>query len=249
MEAAQGCRAAIARTGTRLEAHMPADVACIEEICNQAREHLARHGVRQDGFTLILGIRETLLNAVFHGSGNNPAKTVSLVLDLQGDQAIIEVEDQGPGFDWRARSLEPPSPDAVSGRGLPIVHSCFDGMDFNARGNRIRLSKRLRRDAAMSEVTRQGETVRLAPRCDIVAAAVQELRQELKTLVEEGPRRLVLDCAGVGMVDSVGIGLLIATHNSLKAQGGGLALAHVDEDIASLLKAMRLDKHFELLRD
>lgn len=82
MEAAQGCRAAIARTGTRLEAHMPADVACIEEICNQAREHLARHGVRQDGFTLILGIRETLLNAVFHGSGNNPAKTVSLVLDL-----------------------------------------------------------------------------------------------------------------------------------------------------------------------
>ena len=243
------CFVAASGEGARLQLRMPATVACIEDACRLAREHLIRHDAAQEAFTLILGIRETLLNAMLHGSGNDPAKIVTMLLDVQPDRASIEVEDQGPGFDWQARSQEPPAPEAVSGRGLPIVHSCFDEVEFNARGNRIRLSKRLRRNAAMSEITRQGETVQLTPRGDIVAAVVQELRQELKTLVDEGARHLVLDCAEVDMVDSVGIGLLIATHNSLKARGGGLALIRVGDDIAGLFKAMRLDKHFELLRD
>jgi anti-anti-sigma factor len=46
------------------------------------------------------------------------------------------------------------------------------------------------------------------------------------------------------VVDSSGIGLLIATHNSLKTKGGSLRVANASPDILNLFKAMRLDRHF-----
>ncbi|GAB7081756.1 ATP-binding protein [Megalodesulfovibrio paquesii] len=235
--------------GTTLRAILPANLACIEALCQATREHIARNGAAEQSFSLILGLRETLLNAIMHGSAGNAAAMVQVELDVQPDQAHLMVEDQGPGFDWRSRSFAPPPPDAVSGRGLPIVSSCFDEIEFNHCGNRIRLSKRFRSDGPMSGSIRQGETVRLMPRRDIVAATAQGLKQELKTLVDGGAKRLELDCTEVEMVDSVGIGLLVATHNSLKLQGGGLVLRHVSADVAGLLQTMRLDKHFEILAD
>ena len=41
-----------------------------------------------------------------------------------------------------------------------------------------------------------------------------------------------------------GIGLLIATHNSLKAKGGRLRVVNVSPEILNLFKAIRLDRHF-----
>jgi anti-anti-sigma factor len=80
----------------------------------------------------------------------------------------------------------------------------------------------------------------------IVAATIPELRLKLRGAVEEGVRELVIDLAGVRMVDSSGLGLLIAAHNSLRKVGGQLAVIHASEDLLELFRSMRMHQHFSV---
>jgi anti-anti-sigma regulatory factor len=48
------------------------------------------------------------------------------------------------------------------------------------------------------------------------------------------------------MVDSVGIGVIIATHNSLDQKGGKLRVINIADDIYGLFSTMRLDRHFSV---
>jgi len=86
----------------------------------------------------------------------------------------------------------------------------------------------------------------IAPGRDIVASYAQELRRNLWSLIEEGITEIQIDLEGVRMIDSIGLGVLIAAHNSLKKKQGSLAITHVSKDILSLLKTMRLDRHFDI---
>jgi anti-anti-sigma factor len=76
---------------------------------------------------------------------------------------------------------------------------------------------------------------------------VPAFKQELSTLLAESPKELRLDLSGTAMMDSVGIGVLIATHNSMKKIGGRLVIAGASENIAKLFKSMRLDQHLTLV--
>ena len=62
--------------------------------------------------------------------------------------------------------------------------------------------------------------------------------------MHEHPGPLVIDLSRVELIDSVGIGLLIAAHNSLSKTGERLVLENINPDLAGLLRTMRLDKHF-----
>ncbi|MBF0449612.1 MAG: STAS domain-containing protein [Candidatus Magnetomorum sp.] len=87
----------------------------------------------------------------------------------------------------------------------------------------------------------------IAPRKDIVASMVADFKKELQNMiVEEGITELEIDLSGVEMVDSVGLGAFIATHNTLSQKNGKLTVIHATEDIFSLFKTMRLDQHFEI---
>ncbi len=98
----------------------------------------------------------------------------------------------------------------------------------------------------MSEIDRQGDRIVAKIGEDIVASMSKEFKAELQALLEETPQELVVDLTGVEMIDSVGLGVLVATHNSLKKSGGRLTVTNASDDIFSLLRTMRLDKHFEI---
>jgi anti-anti-sigma factor len=99
----------------------------------------------------------------------------------------------------------------------------------------------------MSETLREQGHVTVRPGPDLVASMAGEFKSELKALLDEGIKDLVIDLAGVEMVDSVGLGVLIATHNSLRQAGGQLTVANPSPDIQSLFRTTRLDKHFKVL--
>jgi len=86
----------------------------------------------------------------------------------------------------------------------------------------------------------------IKPGKDIVASMVDELRKKLLILIDKGNNDLGIDLTGVEMIDSVGLGVLIATHNSLSRNGGKLTVTNVSEDIYGLFKTMRLDQHFQI---
>lgn len=98
----------------------------------------------------------------------------------------------------------------------------------------------------MSIMKRAGGSAVVTPRQDIVAPVADDLRQELRSLLQDGVTHIDIDMENVDLVDSIGIGLLIATHNSLAEGKGALRLTNVNQDIASLLGKMRLDKHFHV---
>lgn len=85
-----------------------------------------------------------------------------------------------------------------------------------------------------------------APRRDLVVATVQEAKERIKELVAESDGDFTLDFDGVEMIDSKGLGLLIATCNSLAAKGRRLRIVRACPDIIELFQTMRLDRHFSV---
>lgn len=98
----------------------------------------------------------------------------------------------------------------------------------------------------MTAITREGTTVTVSPGQDLVSSMVPGFKQELNTILAESPGELRLDLSGAALIDSVGIGVIIATHNSMKKVGGRLVISGASENITKLFKSMRLDQHLTL---
>ena len=92
---------------------------------------------------LQLGLQEALVNAVRHGNGCDPCKCLRVRRILTPNWVIWQVQDEGPGIPSEARQRElPTNPEALTGRGLFIIHSCFDDVRWSGRGNRLQVAVR-----------------------------------------------------------------------------------------------------------
>ncbi|MCX6613659.1 MAG: STAS domain-containing protein [Acidobacteria bacterium] len=81
---------------------------------------------------------------------------------------------------------------------------------------------------------------------DLVASQSTELRDHLRTLISQGTRSVVLDFSHVRMVDSAGLGMIIAAHNSLKKVEGELAVTECSAEILELFRSMRIHQHMRV---
>ena len=86
----------------------------------------------------------------------------------------------------------------------------------------------------------------IKPGKDVVASMAEEFKKNLLDLIKNGIKELAIDLSGVEVVDSVGLGVMIATHNTLSKSGGKLKVINASEDICRLFQTMRLDQHFEI---
>jgi serine/threonine-protein kinase RsbW/non-specific serine/threonine protein kinase len=92
---------------------------------------------------LQLGLQEALVNAVRHGNGCDPFKCLRVRRIVAPRWFIWQVQDEGPGMPLKARaSTLPDRQDATSGRGLFLIHHCFDDVRWSSRGNRLQLAAR-----------------------------------------------------------------------------------------------------------
>ena len=90
-----------------------------------------------------LGLHEALVNAVRHGNSENPKKQLRVRRILTPNWLIWQVQDEGYGLPPTARASELPlSVDAQHGRGLFLIHQCFDDVRWSRRGNRLQLACR-----------------------------------------------------------------------------------------------------------
>jgi len=84
------------------------------------------------------------------------------------------------------------------------------------------------------------EGCRLSVNGGLTVVLVPELQQALKAEVEKGTQRIIFDLAETRMVDSSGIGLLIAASNSLSQKNGELTVINTAPEILRLMQSMRL---------
>jgi anti-sigma B factor antagonist len=66
------------------------------------------------------------------------------------------------------------------------------------------------------------------------------LRDEVRKLVGQGKKKVLLNLGGVGYMDSSGVGELIANYTTLSRDGGQLKLLNLTEKIQNLLVITKL---------
>jgi serine/threonine-protein kinase RsbW len=98
---------------------------------------------KKDLFGVRLAVEEALVNAVKHGNRGDPAKEARLRFHVNPEFALIEVEDEGAGFD-PAQVPDPLAPENLerpSGRGLFLIRKYMTWMRHNERGNCVTMCK------------------------------------------------------------------------------------------------------------
>jgi anti-sigma B factor antagonist len=96
----------------------------------------------------------------------------------------------------------------------------------------------------MTQTEVKADQLIVRPEQDITATNVEALRAELQDLVAQGHTQLVIDLAGVGMIDSKGLAVFILCHKSVTAAGGSLTVVTDNADFRQLFHVMRMDEHF-----
>ncbi|OYW18109.1 MAG: anti-sigma regulatory factor [Planctomycetales bacterium 12-60-4] len=98
----------------------------------------------RDVFGVRLALEEALVNAIKHGNGMDPDKSVKIVWRIDDASVCVESEDEGSGFGPE----EVPDPTAEEnlerpcGRGIMLMRSFMSRVEYNERGNRVILEKR-----------------------------------------------------------------------------------------------------------
>ncbi len=89
----------------------------------------------------------------------------------------------------------------------------------------------------MIEITSDGSCMTAAVTGDIDHHAARELRRELDEMIARcQPELLVIDVAGVGFMDSSGVGLILGRLRTVRAYGGDVAVRNASPEIAAVIK-------------
>jgi CheY-like chemotaxis protein len=90
-----------------------------------------------------LAMEEAIVNAVRHGNRDDPARRVRLRWHVNRERALVEVEDEGEGFDPQ-HLPDPCAPENLErpgGRGVLLMRSYTSWLRYNPRGNRVTLCR------------------------------------------------------------------------------------------------------------
>ena len=74
---------------------------------------------------------------------------------------------------------------------------------------------------------------------------LEKLHEKIKELVRIGARKMVIDLGEVELMDSRGLGILVAALTSLRNVNGELKLSRITNKIESLLVITQLSKVFK----
>jgi anti-anti-sigma factor len=98
----------------------------------------------------------------------------------------------------------------------------------------------------MTTKTENGVTI-LCPEGKITLGdGDQELGEAVRSLLDTGSRKLLIDFAKVSYLDSSGIGELVGCFTSVKSKGGALRISGMNTKIFGLMKMTSLHSVFEV---
>lgn len=122
---------------------LPNDLRAIERSVEYLMERAREAGFEDDRLRLNfrVGLTEALANAMLYGNCRDPRKRVRVEAMLAPQEIIVQVTDEGRGFD-PGSILDPTLPAnrlRPGGRGLFLIRNLMDRVEFNERGNSIRM--------------------------------------------------------------------------------------------------------------
>src|SRR5882672_6723752 len=80
----------------------------------------------------------------------------------------------------------------------------------------------------------------------VLGEETSTLREKVKSLLGEGKKKIVLDLKNVTLIDSSGLGALVATYSSAKSGGASLRLCNLGSRSNEVLQVTQLYIVFEV---
>lgn len=81
------------------------------------------------------------------------------------------------------------------------------------------------------------------------ADSVVSFKKVAYDLVEKGSVRLVIDCADITFVDSMGLGVLISLLRRARSRHGDVKVASLTDDVRTVFEITRLHRLFDICAD
>jgi serine/threonine-protein kinase RsbW len=135
-----------------LDLRIPSDLQQIEGVVEEVLRGCASKAVDVGalGNRFKVALCEALSNAIICGNGEDARKEVRVRVEVRDDVVIVEVEDEGQGFDLDACTEDCTAPENIEredGRGLFLMRALVERVEnFRVRGatqgNVVRLTVR-----------------------------------------------------------------------------------------------------------
>jgi serine/threonine-protein kinase RsbW len=130
-----------------VELDIPSDVRFIERVVELVRTECQRMGFadRQVSLNVPVALTEAVANAILRGNRDDPAKNVHVRAEVDAQRLVLEVGDEGEGFDLDASLIDPTSPGALDredGRGLFLMRTLMDTVERVSvpNGSKVRMT-------------------------------------------------------------------------------------------------------------
>ena len=98
----------------------------------------------------------------------------------------------------------------------------------------------------MSSITKSTGHVVVQPKMNLEASTADAFREILLKAVKENHSDLVIDLSKIDTIDSVGLGVFIATYNTLAKEEKKLQVINASEKIHCLFRTMGLTRRFKV---
>lgn len=130
-----------------VDVEIPNDVRYIEKVVELVRREcqVMAYGKRQLMLNVPVALTEALSNAILRGNRDDPAKHVRVHAEVGTELLVVEVGDEGAGFDLEASLIDPTTPENLGredGRGLFLMRKLMDRVERleAPRGSVVRMT-------------------------------------------------------------------------------------------------------------
>jgi anti-sigma B factor antagonist len=77
---------------------------------------------------------------------------------------------------------------------------------------------------------------------ELDAVSVPELRPALDKLIDEGHKKIVVDLAGLRLIDSSGVGAIVYLFRRVRQGGGNVSVRGATDQPLAILRLLKLDQ-------
>lgn len=129
-----------------IDVEIPSDVNEIERIVELVQRECTelRLPPKQCSLNVPVALTEALSNAILRGNSEDESKHVRIRACVDAHRLVLEVSDEGSGFEIEDFMIDPTTPDQIEredGRGLFLMRQLMDRVErFTRDGNVVRLT-------------------------------------------------------------------------------------------------------------
>ncbi len=143
-----GAPVTLVPTRVAIDFRFPSDVRYIEHVVDEVRHQCEQceFPPRKCALNVPVALTEAISNAILRGNGENLEKAVEVHVEVDPTLLVLEVVDEGDGFDLESCTRDPADPANLSeenGRGLFLMRRLMDSVErYFDGGNVVRLTLR-----------------------------------------------------------------------------------------------------------